>query len=200
MKYTEIEFKYSANNITRKNFDIFMSEFTPFKKELLILPPFEGGKDSVDHYFSNGKRFFRWRNSTETNGTETWELTSKTRTSKVNNNIRNEVNLPLVTEGMSFDKAKAFSEMHKLFYDFSIKKSAKVIWVENVVISHYATYTLKNNKLDTWLELEADESVEWSSEAEAMETVLEWEKKFAVLGITPQHRVKRSLFEMYTTF
>ena len=177
-----------------------MVDFGPFKKELTVEANSPDGKDSIDYYFSNGKRFCRWRQSHESDGSQTWELTSKKRTNSINNNIRVEVNLPLVAEGMNFEKAKLFSELHSLSFDFAIKKSAKVIWVDKVVISHYSTYNMKNKLLDTWLEVEADEHYPWANEAEAMAEVLDWEKRFAVLGITPQLRIKRSLFEIYSNF
>lgn len=197
---TEIEFKYDAEKIGRDKFDTIIKGFGPTIKSLTLTVTSPDGLDSIDHYFSNGSRFMRWRESHNADGVKTWELTSKSRTNKLNNNIRKETNLPLIVKDMDFEKAKDFSEQHKLRYDFSIGKDVQVYWFETIVLSHYTTYNIKGKSVDTFMEIEANEEYPWENEAKALTEVIEWEKKFAPLGITPQHRIKKSLFEFYTNF
>ena len=200
MEFNEIEYKYDAENIDRTAFDSLVRSVGTLKKELTLHVNPVNGKNSIDHYCSNGERFMRWREGQDANGNKTWELTSKRRLNKLNNNNRKEVNLPLNTKDMSLEKAVQFSEMHELEYDFGIIKEVQVFWMGKVVLSHYTTYNLTGKKLNTFMEIEADEKYSWESEEQAFTEINEWEKKLAPLGITPQHRIKKSLFEFYTKF
>jgi hypothetical protein len=53
------------------------------------------------------------------------------------------------------------------------------------------------NELKRFIEIEAKEDYKWASEEEAWNEVVKYEKMFEPLGITPQNRVKRSLFELF---
>lgn len=200
MEFCEIEFKYNAEEISRTAFNNLMKTFGPFKKELQLFATSANGKNSIDHYYSNGERLMRWREGQDGNGSKTWELTSKARLSKLNNNKRKEVNVPLITKDMSIEKAAEFSEMHGLGHDFSISKDVQIYWADKVVFSHYTTFDMNGKALNTFMEIEADEKYKWESEEEAFEVITAWEKRLAPLGLTPQHRIKKSLFEFYTKF
>ena len=200
MEFHEIEYKYNSEEINRVEFNTFLKGFGPFKKDLTLEINPVNGKDSIDHYCSNGERFMRWREGQDSNGNKTWELTSKSRLSKLNNNKRKEVNIPLNTKDMTLEKAIEFSEMHGCKYDFSIKKEVQIYWTGKAVFSHYTTYDLTGKRLNCFVEIEADEKFKWESEEQAFTEINDWEKKFAPLGLTPQHRIKKSLFEFYTKF
>jgi adenylate cyclase class IV len=191
MKHTEVELKFNAEGIERSNFDTLCKSLLP-KKELLLSSDGDG-KPSVDHYFTKGDRFMRFRY-----GSGKWELTSKLKTKEGNNNVRVEVNINLGS-GMSFEKAKAFSEIFGLEHDFTIAKDVQVYWFDKIVLSHYTCYDQSMKKLNTFMEIEADEAHRWESQEQALAEVVEWEKKLSSLGITPQKRIKKSLFEFYTT-
>jgi adenylate cyclase class IV len=197
--FKEIEFKYDSTSIGRGDFDAFLVNYRHlFKRELLLLAFPPNGKSSVDHYYSDGVRFMRWREGQDNNNSKTWELTSKTKLNETNNVVREEVNITLHSKGMSLSKAKAFSEQHGLKYDFSIRKDVQIYWLEKVVFSHYTVFDFNGKELDIFMEIEANEAYPWKSEEEALEVIGEWEKTLAPLGITPRHRIKKSLFEFYT--
>jgi adenylate cyclase class IV len=191
MKHIEVETKYNAEGIERADFDKLCRSFNP-KKELLLSSDGDG-KPSIDHYFTKGEKFMRFRY-----GSGKWELTSKVKTTEGNNKVRVEVNINLGS-GMSFEKAEAFSAIFGLEHDFSIIKDVQVFWFDKIVLSHYTCYDKEMKKLNTFLEIEADEAYKWDTQEQALAEVVEWEKKLSPLGITPQKRVKRSLFEFYTT-
>lgn len=198
--FKEIEFKYYADEISREAFDSAVKSIGGIKKEQRLHSVSENGKDSVDHYFTNkdSTRFMRWREGQTVSGNKTWELTSKIKLSDKNNNLRTEVNIPINSSGMVISKAKEFSKHHGCEYDFSIRKDVQIYWIGKVVLSHYTTYDYEGNKLHTFMEIEADESYSWESDEEALNEIVEWEKKLSCLNITPQNRIKRSLFELYT--
>ena len=204
--FKEVEFKYHAKDISRKAFDSLINKIGGIKRDLCLHATTDNNKDSVDHYFTSfnkhipvgNQRFMRWREGQNKTGTKTWELTSKVKLSKTNNNVRDEVNIPLSATGMNFKKALEFSAQHLCGYDFSIKKDVQIYWLDKVVFSHYTTFTLEGKELHTFMEIEADESHNWASEEQALEFISEWEKKLVSLGITAKNRIKKSLFEFYS--
>lgn len=199
--FKEIEFKYYAHEIKRSKFDKIVKGIGGIKKELCLFADAENGKDSVDHYFTapDTGRFMRWREGQDKNGNKTWELTSKIKLNDNNNNVRTEVNIGLNAKNMNLHKAKEFSDHHSCDYDFSIKKDVQIYWMNApIVLSHYTTFDLDKNELNTFMEIEADEEYSWESEDHALQVISEWEKKLSDLGITAQNRIKRSLFEFYT--
>jgi len=198
--FKEVEFKYNAKDIPRSLFDEAVRSLdSNIKKELCLFASSENGKDSVDHYFStDDDRFMRWREGQDKNGVKTWELTSKVKLNDSNNNIRDEVNITLNARDMTIGKAKEFSDHHNCKYDFSIKKDVQIYWVDNIVLSHYTVFDIYGKELNVFMEIEADESYAWDSTEQAVDVISEWEKKLAPLGITYQHRIKKSLYEFYT--
>ena len=190
LEHIEVEYKYNAEEISRENFNVLSRSLSPVKE--LLLDHDTDSKPSTDHYFSNGKRFMRFRY-----GQGKWELTSKVKKKEGNNWVRVEVNIKCGS-GMNFEKAKAFSEIHELSEDFSIIKDVQVFWFDKIVLSHYTCYNEQMKKLNVFLEIEADEAYSWESEEQALNELAEWEKKLSSLGITPQKRVRKSLFEFYT--
>jgi len=191
MLHTEIEYKYNAEEIARQAFNALCRSLSPVKE--LLLDANNDNKPSIDHYFTKADRFMRFRY-----GQGKWELTTKVKTVVGNNKVRTEINIKL-GPGMNFEKAKAFSGIFSLEHDFSIIKDVQVFWFEKIVLSHYTCYDEQMKKLNTFLEIEADEEHEWDSEEQALAELAEWEKKLAPLGLTPQKRIKKSLFEFYTT-
>lgn len=198
-KFSEVEFKYNAENISRESFDSLAESFFP-ERHLSVGLKCINGKDPVDYYFTapSGDRFMRWRFGCDDEGTPTWELTSKLKTSDKNNNVRSEVNIEINSRYMSIDAATEFSRHHGCEFDFAVKKDVQVYWMGDVVLSHYTTYDLDGTKLNTFMEIEADERLTWNSEEEAVSVISDWEKRLAPLGITSRNRIKKSLFEFYT--
>lgn len=186
MDHLEIEFKYNAKDIKREDFDKLCKSLNP-KKELLVLP-----EDSCDYYFSKKNKFMRFRKCKSS-----WELTTKVKHDDNNNKVRTEVNIKLGS-GMSEGKARAFAEVFNLKPDFAIKKDVQVYWFDKIVLSHYTCIDEADNKLDTFLEIECDESYPWKNIEEALAELGAWENTLSKLGINAQKRIRRSLFEIYT--
>jgi hypothetical protein len=58
-------------------------------------------------------------------------------------------------------------------------------------------YDKELNEKQRFIEIEANEKFTWASEQEAWDEVLKYEKSFESLGITPQHRLRKSLYELF---
>ena len=181
MKNREIETKYGADNIA-------MDEFTklvePFNPEWIMV-------SSYDDYFTNSAGdFIRYRYH-DTMG----ELTIKRKTQDTNNNNRIEINLP--TQGKSSKAVAAFVDLLGYKLNFGIFKTCKIALLEKVVLVYYVVYDQNLNEMHRFIEIEANEKHHWSSEQAAWDEIVKYEKYLEPLGITPKHRLRKSLFELF---
>ena len=182
MKFKEIESKYDAKDIKREHF-LTIAESFPVRKKMNV--------SSYDTYFMDdtGDAIrYRW---TDDRG----ELTIKRKTNKTNNNDRIEVNLP--TAGGNLSAVSAFCSLLDYKLNFEIFKTCNIFWVDRVVLVYYVVFDKELNELRRFIEIEADEDLEWESEEQAWNEVVKYEKLFEVLGITPQNRLRKSLFEIF---
>jgi adenylate cyclase class IV len=183
MKYKEIETKYDAAGVTMQQFIDFVEKLNTPTKWMMV--------SSFDDYFVNpGGEFIRYR-YTDDRG----ELTIKQKTNDKNNNERIEVNLP--TKGDNLKTVTEFCKLAGYSYNFGIYKTCKIAWVDKVVLVWYVVYDKDMKELRRFLEIEANEDLEWATEDDAWQEVLKYEKMYETLGVTPKHRLKKSLFEMF---
>ncbi len=183
MKFKEVELKYSADEI---KFESFMKiiEQLPVKKKMMV--------SSFDDYFVNDNGdFVRYRHTDEKG-----ELTIKRKLTSKNNNSRVEVNVP--TSGDNLAAIDAFAGLLGYKHNFGIYKTCKIFWLEKVDLVYYVVYDKEFKELRRFIEIEAlEDGVEWASEEDALAEVFKYEKLLEPLGITPQHRLKKSLFEIF---
>jgi len=181
MNFKEIETKYSANTIS---IDTFTKLVEPLNPEWVMV-------SSYDDYFTNDNDdYIRYRYHDHMG-----ELTIKRKTTDLNNNNRIEVNLP--TQGKSSNAVAAFVGLLGYKRNFSIFKTCKIAFLEKVVLVYYIVYDENLNEKQRFIEVEANEKYSWKSEEEAWATVIEYEKILEPLGITPKHRLRKSLFELF---
>lgn len=148
---------------------------------------------SYDVYYSNeAGEFIRWRYN-DNRG----ELTIKRKTTHLNNNTRQEVNLKAV--GNDTAAVEKFCELLGYKKDFQIYKVCWIAWVERVVLVYYIVYDKDMKESARYVEIEANEDLQWPSEEEAWNEVFKYEKLFEPLGINPKKRLKKSIYETFTT-
>jgi adenylate cyclase class IV len=183
MRFKEVELKYSADDI---KFESFMKiiDTLSIKKKMMV--------SSFDDYFMNDEGdFVRYRHTDEKG-----ELTIKRKLNKNNNNQRVEVNVP--TSGDNLAAVQAFVGLLGYKHNFGIYKTCKIFWFDKVDLVYYVVYDKEFKELRRFIEIEAlEDGVEWASEEEAFAEVLKYEKLLEPLGVTPQHRMKKSLFELF---
>jgi len=182
MRFKEIETKYSADEIDIKKFIDLIEPMKPDKKMMV---------SSYDDYFVNKDGDFVRYRYTDNHG----ELTIKKKTTHLNNNERMEINVP--TAGDNLPTVSAFLEFLGYQHNFGIYKTCKIYWVDNVVVVYYVVYDKDLKEQRRFIEVEADESFDWPSEAAAWDQVVKWEKLLEPLDISPKNRLKKSLFEMF---
>jgi adenylate cyclase class IV len=182
MRFREIETKYDADKIKMEDF-LKIIDKMPIRKKLMV--------SSYDEYFTNTEGdFVRYRHNNDHG-----ELTIKRKTKDSNNNQRVEVNLP--TRGDNVSTVKAFLNLLGYQHNFSIYKTCNIFWTDKVDLVYYVVYDQELKERRRFIEIEADESLDWTSEEEAWNEILKYERMLEPLGITPQHRLRKSLFEIF---
>ena len=185
MKYTEIETKYRADEMSLTSFHTFCKERSPHKYIYC---------SGYDHFYaarSKDGAFCRHRQGPDIN-----ELTFKRKTEEANSFIRTEHNISL-TKDMTQDQLSALCSEFGYEYNTSIFKTCFVYWFDWYVLSYYICYNNEMKESGRFFEIEAREDYKWASEEEAWDQIKVMERFCKTLGITPQNRMKTSLFELY---
>lgn len=182
--FLEIETKYYADEIDRIKFKNLLRSMNP--KEFIYV-------ESTDIYYSNGDNFLRHRLAPETDPSGRSELTIKKKHVNGNNVVRTEINLRVDTN----DKETVEAFCNNLGYtkNFSIFKVCDIYFFDDADVVFY-TVLDEQGKSQNFLEIEVDESLGFG-EAEAKEIIVKYEKLLSTLGLSPQKRLKKSLWEMY---
>lgn len=184
-QYKECEFKYNAKDLSLTAFTAFCTDRKP--KNFIIA-------SGYDHFYSHTRSkesFCRHRKGEEFN-----QLTFKRKTNDANNFIRTEHNINL-----SLDTRK--EQIEALCKEFSYEYTDSIF--KNCFIYNYGWYTLVYYIIydkdliekGRFFEIEMDENHDWKDEQDAWSSLLVMEKMCKPLGVSPQSRVKRSLFEMF---
>jgi adenylate cyclase class IV len=183
MKFKEIEFKYNAKNITKESFENTVNCFA-------IKPRWQE-VSSYDSYFVNDiGRFVRYRYNNNTG-----VVTTKEKTSDINNQNRVEYNVNMGEN--PYETVQGFYGSLGFKFNFRIYKICDIAWLEKVDLVYYVIYDDEWKEVDRFIEIEALEDYNWATEQEAWDEIIKYEKLLEPIGITPQHRMKKSLFEMY---
>lgn len=180
--FHEVEYKYKSDNVKLTDFQNLMEKIG-YKKKLDI--------SSWDVYYCGNEagdvdNFLRLRLS------ETPELTIKKKTKDNNNFTRIEVDVPLDNSRLTEPIVDKFSELLGYYKSTKLFKSCFVYWQEYINYVFYAVYDKDLNELGRFVEIEINKNSGGDRDHLSLA-----EKNLATLGITPQHRLKKSLFETY---
>jgi adenylate cyclase class IV len=187
--YSELEYKYKADNIGLKSF-LTLMESLQIKNKMTI--------SSWDIYYtpkesSESEDFIRFRMST------TPELTKKVKTKNTNNWARIEVDLPLDPEKTNEGIVSKFLDLEGYVPNFKIYKSCFVFWLEEVNFVYYIVYDEDMAEQGRFIEVEInkDKIPELEQGVGAEYELKVSAKILEKLGLTSQHRLKKSLFELF---
>jgi adenylate cyclase class IV len=183
-EFLELEFKYFGD-------DIKLRDFTKLMEELNYIEKLE--ISSWDTYFTspdNSDEFIRFRNS------DTPELTIKRKTKQENNWKRIEIDLPLDPKRITVEAVSAWCEEEGYTNKTSLFKTCFIYWFSAVNLVYYIVFDDNMTEKGRYLEIEANKD-NGLSEEESFEIVKKYEQELGKLGIAPQNRLKRSLFELY---
>lgn len=185
-EFTELEFKYKADQVKLSDFVTLMNEVG-----------FKVRKDvsSWDYYYThadNKEEFLRFRDSDRP------ELTIKRKVKAANNWERVEVDLPMDPDRVTRPIVDKWVGLEGYEHNFTIYKSCFIFWQETLNMVYYIVYDENMIEKGRFIEIEANkEMLPGTGLDYARNRIRELEEKFKKLGITPQNRLKKSLFEMF---
>ncbi len=179
----EIEFKYRADEV---NLASFMSHCNGMKPVDYVLA------SGWDHFYDASKTegFARHRIGSNFN-----QLTYKRKTTDKNNYVREEDNLDLL---LSVTQTQIASFLSKFGYEHNctIFKNCFIYKYPTYSVVYYVIYSKALKEIGRFIEIEMSEDYAWESEEAAWNSLLEVEKSCKALGLTPQGRMKKSLYEL----
>lgn len=181
---TELEFKYDGSDIKLSKFVEFAQSHNPVKRV-------EGS--GWDYYYSGERQnfeFIRFRYGGLA------ELTIKIKSEDKNNNNRFELDLPL-SMNVSHWMVEKFVSLFGFKENFRVYKYFDIYWFEKVDIVYYTIYNKDLVEIGRRVEIEARKDYPFKSAEEALLEVRNMEKIMAEIGITPQKRLKKSMWEMF---
>lgn len=176
----EVEFKYRADDI---KLDDFM-EHCKAGEHILA--------SGWDHFYDASKMdgFARHRIGADFN-----QLTYKRKTTDKNNYIREEDNLDLYP-AMSRKQVASFLGKFGYTLNRSIFKNCFIYKFPRHTLVYYIIYSEALDEIGRFIEIEMAEDHAWDSENHAWTELLAVESDFKNLGLTPQARMKKSLYEL----
>jgi len=186
IELNELELKYRADDISLTDFISLMESMSPERKLEV---------SSWDIYYAGNKYglpfdFIRHRKG------DVPELTIKIRNSEKNNQDRFELDLK-IHPSMSSRIVAKFANIIGFEENFRIYKDCTIYWLPKVDLVYYIVYDKNKKEKARFIEIEARKDVLFDSPEEAWNLLKETEAKLAQFGITPQSRMKKSLWDMF---
>lgn len=179
----EIEFKYRANDI---NLADFMAACVTREPTQILTT------SGWDHFYDgkNLEGFARHRVSPDLN-----QLTYKRKTTGKNNYVREEDNLDL-SPSVTTSQIASFLSKFEFKHNKTIFKNCFIYKYARHTVVYYIIYSQELEETGRFVEIEMAEDHPWASEEQAYEALVDLERQFKTLGITPQSRMKKSLYEL----
>lgn len=196
--FIELEYKYRADNVKLTDFIKLIEKLDPDKRLDI---------SSWDIYYTkteDKESFQRFRQSDHP------ELTKKVKVKNANNWERVEADLPLDASRLTEEIVAKYVELDGYHQNFKIYKTCIIFWLDYVNYVYYIVYDENLKEEGRFIEVEVnkdkvnylrdgyyDDRNNTGPKDGAVEYLNTQEKALEKLGITPQHRMKKSLFEMY---
>lgn len=184
----EIEFKYSADNISLSHFNKFCQARPDHDTSAFLVA------SGYDYFYENkndSEAFCRHRYGPDMN-----QLTFKRKTSGVNNFVRTEHNLDF-TKDMTVSQIEAYIREHGYEFNTSIFKNCFIYKFEWYTLVYYICYDTDLKELGRFVEIEMKEDYAWKTRDEAWNALVSMERLCKTLGVSAQKRIKLSLYEMF---
>lgn len=196
MDYIEFESKYKVDPNLLIDFKKLVDKVPNIRQFLYI----EGEDEYYVHPVTSEVDFARYRRPSHGLDNNRSEVTYKSKPEGAKNNIiRTELNWRV--DNTPPDTIREGLKKQGYIFNFSIFKTCQIYKVEDATLVFYTVYDTTvgaNNATHSFLEIEVDEDLlKHINEAKAWSILEKWEKYLLPLGIKPQNRLKRSLFEIF---
>lgn len=196
MQFKEIETKYRVDPSLLIEFKKLVDKVPTIKQFLYI----EGEDEYYLHPHTPDIDFARYRRPSHGLDNNRSELTFKSKPKDAKNNIvRTEINFRV--DNTPPNTIREGLKLQGYVFNFSIFKTCQIYKVEDATLVYYSVYDTTDNSntaVHSFLEIEVDEEqLNHMTEEQAWLVLEKWEKYLAPLGIKPQNRLKKSLFELF---
>jgi adenylate cyclase class IV len=131
------------------------------------------------------------------------ELTKKVKTQKNNNWTRIEIDLPLDSSRLTESTVSKYLSLENFSEDFRIFKNCEVFFFDDLNFVYYVVFNHNLKEVGRFIEVELNKDcVQTIRAAEGGEGPMAHLKRgealLEKLGISPQNRLRKSLFEIYS--
>lgn len=186
-KFTEFETKYRVDSDLQYPFKDLVENLEGLKEFIYVEGP--------DVYWTKGEdNFQRYRKAAHEKSGKAW-LTNKFKIKTENNQQRIEHNIRV--DHTPRKEIASYVESLGFEFDFEIYKNCHIYRFYDATLVYYSVRSDKGVR-DYFLEIEVDEAtIHKLSEDDAWDVVKKYEKILEPLGIKPQNRLRKSLYEMY---
>ncbi len=185
-KPLEIETKYNGEAISLQNFKAYCEEAGPSSYKVV------SGYDRFYSKKDDPESFCRHRFGAGFN-----QFTLKRKHSKTDNYIRTEHNIEL-GESVTQEQVEKLAAEFGYESNTQIYKTCFIYSYEYYIMVYYIIYDADLREKGRYLEIEAREDYDWVGEKEAWNAVVALEKLATkALGLSPQTRISKSLYEMF---
>lgn len=192
--FTELEYKYLADNIKLSDFRKLMESYPNewLNIDDRIFGPTVKEVSSFDIYYTASlEHFIRFRMSKQSP-----ELTIKRKNNETNNWDRVEVDVPLSPEATE-ETVEKFVNLLDYKKNFKIYKSCFIYFFDNFNTVYYTVYDEEMKEVGRFIEIEINKDKVKMLGDNASIVLKQVENSLEALGITAKNRLKKSLFEMY---
>lgn len=192
LDHIEFETKYRVEQSVQLPFKLIVEKMPTFKDFVYAEGP--------DEYFINGKLFARYRKESNKGDAARAELTIKIKPEGAKNNIiREEYNIRV--DGTPRETVVKFLKALNFEYNFTVMKTCFIYHMEDATLVSYTVADVTDGEIkreDNFVEIEvSEEKIHNMTEEEAWAILVKYEKALESLGINPQKRLRKSLYEMY---
>lgn len=182
----EFELKYDGTAISLQKFQEFAQSNKPLKiLEVASWDTYYGSNNPSSEF-----EFIRFRQGPAP------ELTIKKKLDPKNNNKRVEIDVPLDPNRVTPETIESFCNQMGFTYSFKLYKVCFIYFYEKIDIVYYTTADAEMKERGRFVEVEARKDYPYETPEAAWEEVKAFEQKLSSLGITPQHRMRKSQWEL----
>lgn len=192
LDHIEFETKYRVDSNITLPFKLVVEKMPTFKEFIYAEGP--------DDYFVNDNLFARYRKEANKGPNARAELTIKIKPEGAKNNIiREEYNVRV--DGTPRETIVKFLSALDFKHNFTVMKSCFIYRMDDATLVSYTVADITDGILkseDHFVEIEvSEEKIHDMTENQAWEILIKYEKSLEGLGINPQKRLRKSLYEMY---
>lgn len=193
LDHIEFESKYRVEPKVLMPFKVLVEKMPTFQEFVYAEGP--------DEYFVKEEdQFIRYRKEAHKGAGARAELTMKIKPPGAKNNIiREEFNVRV--DGTPRETIIKFVTALGFKHNFTVAKSCFIYRMKDATLVYYSVAditdgTIKNE--DYFVEIEvSEEKIHTMTEDEAWEILIKYEKALEDIGVNPQKRLRKSLYEMY---